>query len=126
GPNRYSVSDAHHSTTTGSVTITEPAVSLTATTTQSLHGALPISTGAATITAAGGTPGYTYLWTGGAATATITGLTAGTYSYTVKDGHPCSTTGSITITEPAASPSANKTQTDVSCHGNTTGAATIM
>lgn len=39
--------------------------------------------GTATVTAAGGTPIYTYAWSNGQTTLTATGLTAGTYSVTV-------------------------------------------
>jgi hypothetical protein len=59
--------------------------------------------GAATVTPAGGTSGYSYDWNGtptGDGTATITGLTAGTYTVTVTDNKNCTTTASVTITQP--------------------------
>jgi hypothetical protein len=45
------------------------------------------SDGTATVVASGGTPGYTYVWSNGATTATITGLMPGTYTVTVTDNN---------------------------------------
>jgi hypothetical protein len=53
----------------------------------------------------GGTPPYTYLWTGSATTQYITGKTAGTYTVTVTDSHsptPATAQATVKITEPAA------------------------
>ena len=52
--------------------------------------------GTLTVTGSGGTAGYTYVWSNGATTATISGLTPGTYTVTVTDSHGC--TGSATAT----------------------------
>ena len=49
----------------------------------------------------GGTPGYTYLWTpGGATSAVVNGLSAGSYSVTVTDLNGCQITNAITVNEP--------------------------
>lgn len=45
--------------------------------------------GSITAIAAGGTPPYTYLWSNGQTTATINGLSTGTYSVTVIDANGC-------------------------------------
>ncbi len=57
------------------------------------------NTGAATATASGGWGPYTYLWSNGATTATITGLAAGTYSVTATDVDLGFASASVTITQ---------------------------
>jgi hypothetical protein len=64
------------------------------------------STGSATVSATGGTPGYTYLWSNTQTGATATGLSAGTYTVTVTDAFLTTATASATITQPAALPTA--------------------
>ena len=53
--------------------------------------------GAIDLTVSGGTPGYTYSWTGGASTQDISNLTDGTYTVTVTDSHSCPQTYTTTI-----------------------------
>lgn len=52
------------------------------------------------VTANGGTPGYTYLWNNGSTNATQSGLAASTYTVTVIDANACTGTCSITISQP--------------------------
>ena len=54
--------------------------------------------GSATATVTGGTAPFTYLWSNGETTPTITNLDAGVYSVTVTDASGESATGSVTIT----------------------------
>ncbi len=55
------------------------------------------SNGSATVTPAGGTPGYTYVWSNGQTTATANGLASGTYTVTVKDSNNCNCVSSATV-----------------------------
>ena len=121
------VTDEHGCITTAEATLTEPATALSASITSQTdvlcHGN---STGEATVTAFDGTPGYTFSWSNGQTLETAGGLSAGPYTVTVTDDHGCTTTAESTITEPATALSASITsQTDVLCHGNATGEATV-
>jgi hypothetical protein len=61
------------------------------------------ATGSSAVTATGGTPGYTYLWSpGGQTTSSVNGLTAGSYSCTITDANGCTMMESMTIVDPAA------------------------
>ncbi|MCO6497505.1 MAG: SprB repeat-containing protein [Chitinophagaceae bacterium] len=102
------VTDANGcSTSTLTVTLTEPAspvtVALTSQTNVLCYGA---STGTIDITASGGVAPYTYAWTGTGVNPTSedqSGLAAGTYTVVVTDANGCSTsTLTVTITEPAS------------------------
>lgn len=83
--------------------------------------------GSASVTAvSGGTAPYSYLWSNGKTTSSITGLTAGEYSCTVTDAASLSITKSFFITQP---PPLNLivTSTNSSCtsnNGNITAFAT--
>ena len=84
-----------------------------------------VSNGSVTLNVTGGTPAYTYLWTGGATTANRSGLSAGTYTVTVTDALNCTNTKSISLTQPTAI-SISSTVTNVDCFGANTGAINLM
>jgi hypothetical protein len=104
-------------------TITEPEVLVSsATSTNAL--CFGCANGTANLTVSGGTTPYTYNWSNGAATQNVTGLTAGTYSVTITDANGCTSTETVTITQPAALV-ATVTATNVNCYGGTNGTATL-
>lgn len=96
------------------ITITEP-TALTLATTQVNVLCNGASTGSIDLTPSGGTPGYTYSWTGGATTQDRSGLAAGTYTVTVTDANGCTNTTSTTITEPSESITLSETHVNVLC-----------
>ena len=125
GTYTVTIKDANLCTITKTVTITEPANALTATTTQTNVACNAGTTGSATVTAAGGTGAYTYSWApSGGSAATASNLAAGTYTVTIKDANLCTITKTVTITEPTAL-TATTTQTNVACNAGTTGSATV-
>jgi len=125
GTYTVTATDAGNCTATLSRTITEPSSSVSVSlskTDVTIHNG---NNGTATATASGGTSPYTYLWSTGATTSTITGLTAGTYTVTVTDSHGCTAGGNITLTEPPCSLTLTQTHNDVSCYGGNNGSITI-
>ena len=90
------------------------------------------TSGAITINPTGGTPGYTYAWTGpngfAAATKDITGLAAGSYTVTVTDSKGCTFVSSPAYTVQSAASALDVTlvsSQNVSCSGNCNGQITI-
>ena len=87
------------------------------------------STGNVEVVTAGGTSPYTYKWSDAKTTSSISGLTAGTggttYSIMVTDNHGCSSTASVTITEPTPLALTPSVIGDVFCRGAATGSATV-
>ena len=49
----------------------------------------------------GGTPGYTYAWSGGQTTATIANLVAGSYAVDITDANGCTTSANAMVDQPA-------------------------
>ncbi len=86
------------------------------------------SNGAINITTSGGTPGYTYQWTGpngfSSTSEDISGVTAGAYSLTVTDINGCTTTRNYNVNQPAQI-IITPTITHVICSGDATGAISI-
>ncbi|MDQ3046519.1 MAG: SprB repeat-containing protein, partial [Bacteroidota bacterium] len=126
GPISVTVTDANGCTLTNSVTITEPPplVASAAGTNVTCFG---LCNGTATVTVTGGTPAYSFNWSPGSptgdGTATISNLCPGTYTVLVTDLNGCTSTATVTITEPTILAS-NPTSTNVLCFGGCTGTAT--
>jgi hypothetical protein len=78
--------------------------------------------GGATGSATGGTTAYTYTWSNGATTASITGASAGTYSITITDQNGCTDSASVLIT--AGPLTSIILDSNVSCNGLIDGGAT--
>ena len=96
------VKDANNCQATQSFTIYQPAI-LTATSSKTDVLCNGQSNGTASVSASGGTPGYTYIWTpSGGTAATATGLASGNYSCKVTDANGCTITKNFTIGLPSA------------------------
>ncbi|MBK8846205.1 MAG: SprB repeat-containing protein [Bacteroidetes bacterium] len=76
------------------------------------------NTGSATASVSGGTAPYTYAWSNGQNSATISGLTAGTYTVTVTDNNGC-TASNVYVLTTASAIVVNPSQTTIACHGGT-------
>ncbi len=88
--------------------------------------------GAATATAIGGIPPYSYAWNTSPAqsVATVSGLGAGTWTCTVTDGYGCTAPGQVVITEPLVAMTVSLTNVNnvFQCQGqqNPHGTATAV
>ncbi len=124
GQYTVTVTDSNGCSNYGPVTITEPtAIVLVSTTTnESCFGS---ADGTASVTASGGTPGYTYLWSNGDTTATAASLTAGDYVVTVTDANGCPSTATLTVDLTNPQIVISGTSTPVSCFGGNDGTATV-
>ncbi len=106
------------------ITIASPPLP-TLTTSQTAISCFGGNNGTATVTASGGTTPYTYRWNSAPVqtTATATGLSALSYTVTVRDGIGCQQTANVTITQPLAITIATST-TRPDCNGGNNGTAT--
>ena len=119
----FTVTDAAGNTGTCSDYVSQPVAYRTTFTTVGV-GCSGSVTGSITMSVGGATPPFTYLWSNGATTRNLTGLTAGTYTVTITDAHGCMTTASATV--PAATTiTALASKTDVACGGGSTGSITL-
>lgn len=115
-----SVTDNTGCKSTQTVVITEPPPLTVATAT--VGATCGLNDGSATASGVGGTPGYSYVWSTGPTTTSVTGLGAGTYSITVTDANGCSNTQSFIVPNTNA-PVVIVTTTSVTCNGASTGSA---
>lgn len=124
GTATVTVTDQNGCTSVGSVNLTDPpAIVLSGSSTDvSCAGG---ADGNASVSASGGSPGYTYLWSNGAQTSSASGLPAGIHSVQVTDVNGCSASLSITVEEPVAL-SIQLSGTDISCFGEENGTATAL
>ena len=126
GTYTVTVTDANSCQATQNFTITQPTPVVATPVAQTNVACNGQSTGSASITASGGTAGYTYSWSPSGGTAdTATGLQAGTYTVTVTDTNGCTANQSFTITEPDALVVSVGSQNNVSCNSGSNGSATV-
>ena len=80
--------------------------------------------GGATVSASGGSTPYTYAWSNGATTASISGVFAGSYSVTITDNQGCTAEATATITENSTL-ALTAQKADISCYGSDDGSVDI-
>jgi SprB repeat/Secretion system C-terminal sorting domain len=123
------VTDANACTATQTFNITQPSALVVSTLSQTNISCNGGTNGAASVSVSGGTTAYNYNWTPGNptgdGTASVTGLTAGTWTCTVTDANSCTATQTFNITQPTALVVTPASQTNVSCFGGSNGAASV-
>lgn len=123
GAYSLTVTDANDCSVINSITVNQPSAVTVAiqSSNVSCNGG---ANGTASALMNGGTTPYVYLWSNGATTSAITGLTPAQISVTVTDANQCISIGYITITEPQ-SLIPQLSQIDVACNGQNTGQAAL-
>ncbi|MCC7301592.1 MAG: gliding motility-associated C-terminal domain-containing protein [Bacteroidia bacterium] len=119
------ITDANGCTESYTIPVTNvngPSVSLTTVNLTCNSGCI----GSATATVSGGTPPYSYNWSNGGTTSSITGLCSGTYTLTVIDANNCSTLVVATITGPPAILFSAPVVVQPLCNGDCNGSVTAL
>ncbi len=121
------ISDSGGCATTTSVVISEPALGLSVNLTRTF--ALTCfgdNSGVASANVGGGVGPYTYLWSTGERTSSISDLEAGNYSLAVTDANGCVVQEAFTITQPAQPMEITVTgNTDLRCKGQSDGSIAL-
>jgi hypothetical protein len=123
GSYHVTVTDANGCVGSLTVLVTQPSalVGVSGVATNILcHGA---ATGSIAVQGTGGTGIYTYLWNNGSTAATLSGVSAGIYSVTVRDNNGCSANQSWTLSQPTPI-TLQSTNTNILCYGQTAGSIT--
>lgn len=115
-------------TSTATYNVTQPAAALAVTGQATAPSCSGGTDGSITTSVTGGTPPYSYAWTGGipANTANPTGLPAGSYTLTVTDSRGCTTTQAFSV--PAGGQSSINIAAavnNVTCFGANDGSITL-
>jgi len=123
GQYSVTVTDAMGCTGESSATLTQPdQLSIDLTSNGTCSGT---SNGSATVAANGGTAPYSYIWSTGATTASISNLAAGAYGVTVTDANGCIEEASFEIVE-NENPTCNASVTNpISTFGGSDGAVSV-
>ncbi|NDG80072.1 MAG: hypothetical protein EBX47_11755, partial [Synechococcaceae bacterium WB8_1B_057] len=124
GTYTVTVTDANGCTATATTTITQPS-GLSSSFTQVNVGCFGNSTGSINLTVTGGVAPYTYAWTNNATTQNLTNIPAGVYTVVATDANGCTTTQTVTITQPQGALALSTTKVDVLCYGNSTGSINL-
>ena len=120
------VRDAHNCDFIMPVTIDQPEAAMTGTISSVAVSCYGESNGSLDLLVTGGSFPYSFLWSNGAKTEDITGLSAGNYSVTITDSKGCSINANSAVTQPVSALSGSiVSRTDVSEHGGSNGSAIV-
>lgn len=109
---------------TGTATTTIVAITNLTAAASATSNASCTSGGSATATPSGGTAPYSYTWDNGATTQTVTNLSAGPHSVTVRDATGCIATAAVTISQTQGPMVTVTPNASANCAGTGGGSAT--
>jgi|GEM_PF-160973 len=120
------LTDANSCVGSGTLVITQPTSSLSAIISATTAAGCGLSNGGATVTASGGTAGYTYTWIpSGGTSVGVSNLGSGNNTVIVTDANTCTVSAIANITSAGGPTLSVASQTNVNCFGASTGSATI-
>ncbi len=124
GTYTVSIMDANNCPATLNVSISEPnqIQANASATNESSSGA---NNGTATANPTGGIGTFTYAWSNGGLTQTITNLAPGTYSVIITDNNGCTGTQSVVVSSFDCAISAQNSTSNVTCAGAANGSVTV-
>ena len=117
------ITDDNQCSTTVNVTIQENAPITLAM--SSTPASCLLTNGSATVVASGGAGGYSYSWSNGGTTSTISNIGTGTVTVDVMDANGCIETGSVIVNSTGVTATVSS-QTDATCEGGDDGSATVL
>ncbi|MEM7104966.1 MAG: T9SS type A sorting domain-containing protein, partial [Bacteroidota bacterium] len=126
GSYSFTVFDNTGCPTNGVVSILEPSELLATTVVATNVACFGEDDGQAQVLATGGTPPYTYQWDNGDTDQTSTNLNANLHVVTVTDNNLCTTTSTVTISEPTMLSLFIQNNNDPSCNAGSDGSATAF
>lgn len=119
------ITDAANCPETISFTITEPTLLRANATATSMSGP-GTNDGTATASPTGGTGAYTFEWSNGETTQTITGLSDGPHTVTVTDENGCTAVQTVTVLAGNCGITTSFIATAAACNGQANGTATVV
>lgn len=125
GTYSVTITDDNNCSISKSYTVTEPTkIVINASATDET--ANNANDGTATCNPTGGTPPYSYHWSNGATTQSVSNLAPGNYLVTVRDANNCGSETHVTV-EAFSCPNLSIviSQTDVSCNGDCSGSLSV-
>ncbi|MFM1915167.1 MAG: hypothetical protein RLZZ531_836, partial [Bacteroidota bacterium] len=125
GSYTVTVTDANSCTGSLTVQVTQPSALVGVTGVSGnviCHGG---TTGSVAAQGTGGTGIYTYLWSNGSTSSTLTGIPAGIYSVIVTDNNGCNSSQTWTITQPSPI-TMQSVNTNILCYGQSSGSITAQ